>query len=208
MLESLVVYGLLFFVMYGCGISAARKRRKYIAGSGLLLDNDGRFLSVELVVLILSFAFVFGCRWGVGRDFYRYLYAYTGEIPERFEFLFQLIMSSLKRVGAHSALFFGIIALIDVLLLYYTARNYKFIFPLIAFFLIFGSYYLPMMNAMRQFVAAQIFMVSISYIDQKKVFHFAICFILAVLFHRLSLILFIFYPLLRWRRDEVSWALQ
>ena len=200
MLESLIVYSILFFVMFACGITAAGREKKYIPGSGIS-NKQSHFWYPEMIVLLLSFAFVFGCRWGVGQDFFGYLDDYTGTVPARFELMFQVIMSTLKKLGAHYSVFFGIIAFIDIVLLYYADHNYKFIYPYIAFFLIFGSYYLPMMNAMRQLVAAQIFMVSIHYIDQKKLFHYIVCVIVALLFHHLSLILFVVYPILRWKDD-------
>ena len=196
-----MVYFLLFIVMFSCGIIAARRVKKYsISGSGPY-QKEVPFFTPEMIIMALTFAFVFGCRWGVGRDFYRYLYAYTEVIPERFEFLFQTITTILQRLGAHFSVYFGIWALMDVLLLYYAIRDYRFVFPYIAFFLIFGSYYLPMMNAVRQYIAALLFLNSIRFIEQKKIIKYGLCVIGAILFHRLSIILFIIYPILRWKED-------
>ena len=53
------------------------------------------------------------------------------------------------------------------------------------------------MNAIRQEVAAAFFLISIHFVDKKKIWGFVLCCIIAVLFHKLSMILFIAYPLLR-----------
>ena len=200
MLESLLVYSFLFIIMYSCGVVAARKEKKYVGGSGIYTEENG-FFSPEILILVFSFTLVFGLRWGVGVDYFRYLYAYTDVIPERFEFLFQFITNVLKRLRAHYSIYFGVWALMDIVLLYYSLRKYRFIFPFIAFFLIFGSYYLPMMNGIRQHIATMIFLNSIRYVDQKQIVKFYLSFVIAFLFHKLSAILFIFYPLLRLRDD-------
>lgn len=200
MLESLVVYTILFVIMFVCGDISARRQKKYVAKKGLR-GAKPRFLTPEILVLLFSFTFVFGCRWGVGRDYFRYLDSFVGAVPERFEFFFQTITRILQGVGAHYSIYFGVWAFLDVFLLYYALRDYKFLYPYIAFLLIFGSYYLPMMNAMRQYIAGLIFLNSIPFIEQKKLGGFAICYILAILFHKLSVILFVFYPLLRYKDD-------
>lgn len=200
MLESVLVYFFLYFVMALCGRLKADKSDKYIGESGEY-PEENRFFSPEMVVLVLSFTFVFGCRWGVGRDYFRYLEAYTYGSYERYEYLFRSIIVLLKRANVHFSVYFGIWAFLDVFLLYYAFRNYKFVFPYIAFFLIFGSHYLNMMNAIRQGISALFFLVSISYIDNKRPIAFVLCTIVAVLFHRLALILFVFYPLLRLSDD-------
>lgn len=200
MLESIIIYVLLYLIMVICCINERNAASKYIEGSGIFQKNK-HFFSGNMIVLSLSFAFVFGCRWGVGRDYFRYLDSYLYETPGRFEYIFYTITNSLKTIDAHYSIYFGILALIDIALLYYAARDYRFIFPYIAFFLIFGYHFLAMMNAIRQSIAALIFMVSIKYIDEKNIGRYALCVVAAVLFHKLSILLFVFYPLLRMRND-------
>lgn len=196
MFESILIYSLLALCMILCGKVAAQKSCRYVGGSGVYQES-GTFFTPEIIVLLLSFAFVFGCRWGVGRDYFRYLLAYSGEVFERWDFLFLNISQIIKSAGFHYSVFFGFWAFADVFLLYYAVRKYKFIFPYLAFFLIFGSFYLPMMNTMRQEVAAGVFLISIYYVDKKKIFGFVVCCLIAVMLHRLSMILFVAYPLLR-----------
>lgn len=196
MFESLLIYSLLALCMILCGNVAAQRSCRYVGGSGIYQDR-GTFFTPEIIILLLSFAFVFGCRWGVGRDYFRYLLSYTGEIPVRWDFLFLNISRIIKNLGCHYSVFFGFWAFADVFLLYYAVRRFKFIYPYLAFFLIFGSFYLPMMNTIRQEVAAGVFLLSIYFVDKKKIVGFIICCVIAVMLHKLSMILFIAYPLLR-----------
>ena len=195
-----MVYGVLFTIMLLCGMIAASKEQRYVAGSGLYQKNR-QFFSSEIWFLLLSFTCVFGCRWGVGRDYFRYLNAYTGTIPERYEFLFQRISELLQAMGLHFSFFFGLWAFLDILFIYYSIRNYRFIFPYVAYFLIFGSQFLPMMNAVRQYLAAVIFMASIGFIEKKQPVKYFVACVIGLLFHKLSIILFVFYPILRYKDD-------
>ena len=200
MLESVIVYFSLFIVMCTCGYLSARRQD--------LCPGTSRppFFTPEMVVLLLSFTFIFGFRWGVGHDYIKYYYFYTHNIPDRFEFLFRITSRMLQGIGAHVTVFFSLWAFLDVFLLYYALREYKYLYPYVAFFLIIGSFYLPMMNAIRHYIAALIFLNSIRFIEQKRFPEFAICCILATMFHILSIFLFILYPLLRrkddWFKDE------
>lgn len=200
MVESLVVYCALFVVMLLCCVGEKKTVSRYEETNGFYQENK-RFLSGNILILSLSFAFVFGCRWGVGRDYFRYLDSFLYRTPERFEFLFYLITEFFKKNGLHFSFYFGFLALLDIILLFYAAKDYKFIFPYIAFFLIFGYHFLTMMNAIRQSISALIFLVSIKYIDGKNFKVFLLCVVVAALFHKLSVLLFIFYPLLRVRDD-------
>lgn len=200
MLESLLVYCSLFGVMCICGISAAGKQQKYVSGSGMCQENKP-FWSIELLIIAIAFAFVFGCRWGVGRDYFRYLGAYLGDVPERYEFLYQNVSKLLQILGAHFSVYFGLWAFVDIVLIYYSIRNYRFIFPYVAFFLIFGSHYLPMMNAMRQYLAVVVFMCAIQFVDQKKPKLYYLLCIIAFLFHKLAIVVVVIYPILRFRND-------
>ena len=169
MFESLVVYLSLFAVMALCGVVAARREPAYVPYSGVYAENK-RFLEPEIVILIGAFTFVFGCRWGVGIDFFHYLnyYLKTYTFSEGFELLFQGISSLFLKLGFHYAVIFGFWAGVQITLLYAAFKKYRFLFPYIAFFLIFGSYYLSMMNVIRQQVAALVFLYSIQFIENRK----------------------------------------
>lgn len=202
MIESFLVYILLFVVMLICGVLAAQREPAYIPFSGDYIVNK-RFLQPEIFFLIVAFTFVFGCRWGVGVDYFHYLSTYTrGYIDaERIEPLFKAISQFMHKVGFHYALFFSFWAFVDVFLIYYTLRNYRFIFPLFAFFLVFGFFWMSMMNVIRQQVAACIFLFSLQYVENKKIIPYYLCVLIAYLCHHSAILLVIVYPLLRYRED-------
>lgn len=203
MIESLIVYSTLCAIMAICGAIAAHKEAPYAANSGIYENNKRFLLQPEIIFLIAAFTFVFGCRWGVGVDYFHYLYLFQHEFydTERIEPLFKGISAFLSRSGFHFAFFFGLWALVEITLFYAAFRNYRFIFPLLAFFLIFGSCYMSMMNVIRQQVAACIFLFSLQYIEKKKIVPYLLCLFIAYQIHHSAIILVIAYPILRFRSD-------
>lgn len=203
MLESLLVYFLLYAIMAFCGYIAASKEPLYIGYSGEYTLNR-RFIQPEIIIMILAFAFVFGCRWGVGVDFFHYLNSYQYASGERFEFLFKAIADFLRKVGFHYSVFFSVWAFLQITLFYYAFRHQRFLFPLLAFFLIIGYGYMSWMNIIRQELAAVVFLVSLQYLDERKPWKYLLCVVIAYCFHRSSVLLIILYPLFLWKKDLFS----
>ena len=209
MLESVFVYGLLTLVMVVCGKIAARREPVYVGYSGLYVKNN-HFLQPEVVIIIASFAFVFGCRYGVGVDYFHYLRDYVNATDDRFEVLFRTISSILRKMGFGYPVFFSVWAFLQITLFYYAFRHQRFLFPLLAFFLIIGHGYMSWMNIIRQEIAAGVFLVSLKYLDERKLWKFLLCVAIAFCFHKASLVLVILYPLFLWRKDlfgKISWQL-
>ncbi len=200
MLESFVIYIFLFAVMAICGGVAANREPTYIGNSGIYIKNNF-FLQPEVLVIIVSFTFVFGCRYGVGVDYFHYLNAYENNTDERFEFLFKTISDFLRNNNLHYAVFFSVWAFLQITLLYYAFRNQRFLFPLLAFFLIIGYSYMSWMNIIRQELAAGVFLVSLKYLNEKKLLKYLLCVLVAYGFHRSSIVLVVFYPLFLWKTD-------
>ena len=200
MLESFVIYIFLFAVMAICGGVAANREPTYIGNSGIYIKNNF-FLQPEVLVIIVSFTFVFGCRYGVGVDYFHYLNAYENNTDERFEFLFKTISDFLRNNNLHYAVFFSVWAFLQITLLYYAFRNQRFLFPLLAFFLIIGYSYMSWMNIIRQELAAGVFLVSLKYLNEKKLLKYLLCVLVAYGFHRSSIVLVVIYPLFLWKTD-------
>ena len=200
MLESVLVYGLLTMVMVACGAIAANREPLYVGNSGQYVKNNF-FLQPEFIVIIASFTFVFGCRFGVGVDFFHYLTAYQNGSEKEMEWLFRVISDFLAGRNLHFAVYFSFWAFLQITLLLYAFRNYRFILPYLLLYLIIGNYFMSMMNVIRQQIAALIFLCSIQFIDEKKPLKYYLCLVLAFLFHRSAVILVIFYPILRYKAD-------
>ena len=200
MFESIVVYGLLTLVMVLCGIIAARREPVYQGFSGEYTLNK-KFLQPEIFLIIVAFTFVFGCRYGVGVDYFHYYYAYEYGTFWNFEFFFRTITGFLYERGAHFAFFYSIWAFIQIILLLYAFRNYRFIFPYLLLYLIIGNYFMSMMNIIRQQIAALIFLCSIPFIEEKKPLKYFLSIALAFFFHRSAVLMVLMYPILRYKDD-------
>ena len=209
MFETIFVYGLLTLIMAVCGSVAARREPLYVGKSGLYAENE-RFLQPEIIIIIASFTFVFGCRYGVGVDYFHYLSIYVNSADERFEILFRGISAVLRKLGFGYPMFFSVWAFLQITFFYYAFRHQRFLFPLLAFFLIIGHGYMSWMNIIRQELASGVFLLSIQYLNERKLWKYLLCVAIACGFHKASIILVVLYPLFLWRKDlfgKISWQL-
>lgn len=200
MLESVLVYGLLTIVMVVCGVVAANREPVYVEYSGHYVKND-HFLQPEFILIIAAFTFVFGCRFGVGVDFIHYLTAYQYGAEKEMEWLFRVVTDFMSGHNIHFAVYFSLWAFLQITLLLYIFKNYRFILPYVLLYLIIGNYFMSMMNVIRQQIAALIFLYSIQFIDKKEPIKHYLCLAVAFLFHRSAPILVVMYPILRYKND-------
>ncbi|WP_297678049.1 EpsG family protein [uncultured Bacteroides sp.] len=196
MLQSFIVYTSLSIFMIFCGVIASN-REQCNSRIGLNLS----FFRSETIVPLFVFAIIFGCRYNVGVDYPHYLEGYLYGSDRNMEFLFGLVTNEMSNLGIHYALYFTLWAFVEVFLLFYTFRRQRFLFPYITFYLIFGSYYLSMMNIIRQQLAACVFLFSLQYIDSQKWVKYYLCVLLAFLFHKSALLLLFVYPIFRKEKD-------
>lgn len=190
MFESIIVYSSLAFIMIGCGNLAMIKRHK---------KDEEYYLA--FIIPILAFTFVFGCRYDVGIDYMHYLNGYLHGSERESEPVFRFITALMSDNGIHYAFYFSLWAFIEIVLIYYSLRKYMFLLPYLAFFMIFGTYFMPMMNVMRQQLAACVFMVAVLYIEEKKLVKYLLCVLIATIFHRSALLLLVAFPVLAWKSD-------
>ncbi|MBO7143588.1 MAG: EpsG family protein [Salinivirgaceae bacterium] len=196
MLESALVYGSLTIIMVACGVFASRRQLAYNKGITMLgrKGNLG-FAYLEIWLPIFFFTVVFGCRYDVGRDQLEYLKWYNEGVPESKEFLWRYMTDFLSNVGVHYAVYFSLWAFLQVFLIFYSIKEYRFLFPYVAYYLIVGNYFLAMMNTIRFSLVACIFFFATKYIEQKQFFKYCLCIVLAMLIHKTAIVLLIFYPL-------------
>ena len=191
MLESILIYSLLAIVM----IISGREISHY-----QLMRRGGDVFFLYLIP-ILAFTFVFGCRYDVGIDYLHYLWGYLWGSERESEPVFRYITKTMYEAGIHYSIYFSLWALIQISLIYYSLRRYPFIFPYMAFFLIYGMFFMSMMNVMRQQLAACVFMASLQFIEEKKWIKYILCIFVATIFHRSALLLLLVYPFFVWRDD-------
>ena len=191
MFESIIVYSFLAIIMILSGF--------YTASVPPMRKDQGYYVSY--IIPIIAFTFVFGCRYDVGIDYLHYLQMYEIGTDKESEPLFRYFTEYMSSQGYHFAFYFSLWACIQISLIYYALRNHRYLFPYMAFFLIFGMFFMSMMNVIRQQLAACVFMVAISFIADKKLVKYLLCVLIASIFHRSAILLLVVYPVLAWKND-------
>ncbi len=199
MVQSLIVYSLLMFTMILFAVYASR-RNGYILSSGILVKRS--FWRFEVVFPLFLFAIIFGMRYDVGVDHLGYLHGYLQKIHVgKNEPLFFLFAEIGWKLNWHYVLYFGLIAFTQVLFFFYAFKNERYLFPFLVFFLFTNGEWLNLMNVIRQALAMCIWIFSIKYIEDKKLWRYLIWCVVATLIHKSAIVLIVFYPILRNGRD-------
>lgn len=195
MIESFIVYGLLAITMILFGCLASRRQYMFDKKSGVITARKNLgFNYFEVWLPIILFTFIFGCRYDVGRDQLTYLKWYIEGVAEEKEFLWKYTANILSGFGVHYAVYFSLWAFLQVFLLYYTIKNYRFLFPYVAFYLIVGNFFLSMMNTIRFSLVASIFFYATKYITDRQFLKYCLCILVSTLIHKTSIVLLFFYP--------------
>ena len=198
-LQSLLVYSLMLFVMTLCGAIASHNSYNYVSYSGEIKKSS--FWRIEIIIPIILFSVIFGLRYDVGTDHLQYLNYYINGTPSKIEFLFKQITLICSNLSLHYCVYFGILSFIQIFFFYYAFKDEKYLYPFLAFFLFTNGEWFFWVNGIRQAIAMCIWIYSIKFIDQKKIIWYLFWGLAAFLFHRSAIILFIFYPLLKNGKD-------
>lgn len=195
MLQTVLVYSLLFLVMFGLCSNASKQNKWWC-----------------VVVALIIYSIIFGLRYGVGMDFFGYLKFYEkfrvsgGQIALRadFEGGFLFIMKQLALRNFHYGYFFGVVAFLQIFLLFYSIKKDRWIYPFLVVVFMLGGSWLNYANGLRQILAVCCFMVSLRFASEKKfIWHYAFI-ALAILMHNSAWILVVFYPILRFKEEWIS----
>lgn len=201
LLQSVIVYSILICIMILCGYFAAVNEYNNLI-LGYSQKKRLSFLRFEIIFPLILFTIIFGMRYDVGTDYLSYLEMYKYQhISPKIEPLFRYLTIFCKELGWHSSIYFGIIAFIEVFFFFYAFKDERFLFPFLVFTLFMNGDWMAWMNGMRQAIAMCIWIYSIKFITNKKLIKYILWGIVAFLFHRSALLLFIFYPLLRNGKD-------
>lgn len=191
MISSLFAYALITFLLTFLGRNLAIRER-----NSLQLGRTPRFLNPEMILILFFFSLFSGIRYGVGVDYFSYVYLYKNFIDSNFsiwldsgEYLFHYLTSAFAHAGLHYSFYFGTIALIQIFCIYYLLRKYQYLYLFIPFVLFWNHFYLDWMNGIRQVVAVCIFTFSVEYLIEKKYLKYFLAIIVCSMFHRSSLIL-------------------
>lgn len=181
-LQTIFVYSFLTLVFYSlCKEASAKNKWSYV------------------MVALLVYTFVFAIRYGVGRDYVNYLTVYkdalTGVYNEHSEVGFVWLQRFLAAFNCHPIIFFGLVAFLQIFLVFRSFKDEKYILPYMALTFMLGCYWLNFSSALRQILAFSLFVYSIAFAEKRKWLPYYILNALAVSVHSSAIILVIVYPL-------------
>ena len=145
-----------------------------------------------LIIPCLLFAFIFGCRYNVGVDYLTYLQNYL-YFPREYEPGFALISDFCTKNNLHFAIFFGIIAFIQIFFFMMAFRKRAYLYPFILLVLFLSCIELGWMNGIRQSIATCIFVYATNFIEKKQSIKYIIAILIAMQFHSSAIILLPIY---------------
>lgn len=193
MLQTWAIYGSLTLFMFVCSI---------------LYRQFG--YKLFLLLAIFGYSVIFGARYGVGTDYFTYLYMYDNyqwsfSYYDYVEPLFRIFTLVLASCDIHSSVYFFIIAFSQILMIYILFyQKEKDIYPFLSLLLMLSGIWLSFSNIMRQELAFCIFVFSIKYIQSKQFKYYIILICLAGLIHKTAFLLLIVYFLFRKRQTWLA----
>ena len=190
-LQTIIIYSLYIIVMFTCTKVYARRKLAVKSNSFVSL-----YFKPEIVLMILFFSFMAGIRYDVGTDHLFYMDQYvSNNIPERQEFLFRGIANFFISLQIHPIVYFGILAMIQVTFFFAAFKDYRYVMPFLVVFLFTNSLFGSWMNTIRQDIAICIWMFSIRFILQRKIWKYLVACAICIGFHRSSIIFILLYPI-------------
>ena len=151
------------------------------------------------ICAVIIYSIVFGMRYGVGVDYMDYLDAYQRASMDlginKFEYGFMFIMNLLAKENLHFSIFFGLIAFLQLFLIFKGLKKDLYVYPFFCFVFMIGCSWLNFSNGLRQVLAFGFFVLSISYVEKRQWIKHYICILLAISMHSSATILLFLYPL-------------
>ncbi|MFI3263171.1 MAG: EpsG family protein [Rikenellaceae bacterium] len=189
---SILVYGFMILSFYLLGLLASKNTKSINS------RNNSILLSPEVILIISIFTFFAAFRWQVGVDHLSYkaqydYYAANNQFDrDSFELGYRIIVQILSNIGFSSIAFFAVFAFFQIYLIYDRFKNDRYLYPYLGIFLATLTF-LSMMNGMRQWLAACIFIWSTKYIINRNLFKYLFCIVFAYLFHKSAIMMLPFY---------------
>lgn len=200
-IQSIIIYGLIIFVMTHCGLIAYR--RQYPQGFGnvnILANRSISFVSMfarsYFLIPIFVFCFFAAVRYQVGVDCesYKSIFYEIGQVgfsarAEYIETGFVLLSKFVYSfTGSHYLLLF-ILAFLQISFYYFGLRKDRYALVFFGVALMLTGHYWSLMNGMRQNVVACAFVAMIPLAQNKKWIYYIVSVYLASLMHKSAFIL-------------------
>lgn len=190
MIESIIVYlGLMVIMMAFAGLAARSERFRWL----------------YVTICCLCFGVVMGIRMNVGVDFPMYYKGYqlvqlesTHQLFEHWEPAFRYLLLICGSQFIHYSIPFGIIAFLQVFLVFYGLRKFPNIWVYIPLTLFLAGYFIPYNNIMRHMVAFSVFVCAIPWLAERKYWQYIGIILIAACFHKSAFVLMLIPPVYIW----------
>ena len=190
MAQTIFVYCTATLIMYLFASIASMR-------TNLHSEKTAPFWTGEVLLMLFTFATIFGMRYDVGTDHLDYLYCYqTGVGVERYEPFFQYITKGFKSAGIHYTFYFGFLAFIQLFFILYSIRDERYLYPSLILTLFLGGFFWHWMNGIRHDIASCIYVFAVNFIVDRKPLKFLLFILLSVCFHKTAILLLPTYLLL------------
>ena len=166
------------------------------------IDSKFNWYNIDFILPIICFSFIFGIRYNVGNDYMSYLDIYEGyahyyTIRDDLEIGFEFVTRLMAETGLHYSIYFGLIAFLQIFLIYYTFRKEGYLFPFLSFMIMSGAF-LGWMSVIRQSLVWCLFVYAIPFIKQRRFIPYMLCVVIGFTLNKTALLLiplyFIFKP--------------
>lgn len=172
----------------------------YRLGKDSFCENeDEGIIDSKLWYYILFFVIISAIRWRVGTDSVSYAISFRdgflkGDTTHvNGEWAFYYLCEFMSKYGIHFSIGMAICAFIQIYFIVKGLLPNRSILIYLPVVMFGGISYLDLMNAIRQMIAACIFIYALRFILQRCLWKYAVMLIIASLFHHSSLILILLY---------------
>ena len=188
-----------FFAYVMCNY--ARKSYAFSLRTGVVEKPDN-----NLWAFWLFFALICGIRWNVGVDSVEYTRRFDeGIITEnKVEYLWDILVWSVHRLHLHYTVGMAITGFVQIYFATKLASRYRYILLFFPIVLFGGVHFLGWCNAVRQMMAASIFVFSTQFILNRKFIPYMLCIFAASQIHHSAQLLYVMYAFAYIRPDKIS----
>lgn len=188
-----------FFAYVMC--SYAKKSYAFSLRTGEVEKPDN-----NLWVFWLFFALICGIRWNVGNDSVGYMIDFDeGRIRENsVEHLWDLLVLGIHGLHLHYTIGMAITGFIQIYFVTKLTSKYRYILLFLPIVLFGTNHFLDWCNAVRQMMAASIFVFSTQFILKKKIIPYILCIFAASQIHHSAQMLYVMYLFAYIRPDKIS----
>lgn len=188
-----------FFAYVMC--TYAMKSYAYSQRTGIVDKPDH-----NLWMFWLFFALICGIRWNVGNDSVGYMIDFNeGRIRENsVEHLWDLLVLGIHGLHLHYTIGMAITGFVQIYFVTKLTSKYRYILLFLPIVLFGTNHFLDWCNAVRQMMAASIFVFSTQFILKRKILPYMLCIFAASQIHHSAQMLYVMYLFAYIRPDKIS----